>query len=734
MLFFKILDIIYQFIILYIISYVYNISPMTTIKWVIKSLWEKVQDIWNDAKKIPKDVKDFWEKKIIRPTQTLEDYGIDRNKLKQEELFDTLNRFQKNRWYNIDNKRNVKDESLWEKKHRNKEDQKDQLTKKIAWRLINALNRQNFPIDLYKIDDIYSKYINREELNLMENEIFDCLTSQDILSMQLFNYNSHFWYTQLKDGNDINSLTPYIPKKPKLQTNNEKSDKKSETNSEEYKNNQETVYESKKGKNTHEKKQEKRMWKIGWTEDVIKTFIDLWPLDKPTKILFINLLNNILESWWWAWVQHWIERVKRPNLLEMSKEEEDEIKNIIYDTVYNGGKYIMILNHETFANIPLTLIKFMKVAIKSFDIETINKYFTTVIWPLIAINKKQKRTLNMLSNISVTHPASNKIPGASRITQIIQDNANTQFFEDLANPNNKNGQIYFIAPSWTRDIINFANDWSSQIIIPNESWWSYLTTFRAIRLLQSKNPNLNIYTISTNTSDVKKPQWKVTTNNNKRPRNATASTHINKVKTKYEDFHMEDILHWLEKIMQDEKYEKLFSWKSLDDIKTVIENSSLKEKLLEYLTTENLSNENLVLSIWEHITYPIPSHTFTSKNPIKNRRNKWKKYYQYKDWQIVEKKCVVYAPPIIFEYLKKFTKESNYANTWTLPNIFLNENWEINTDEKSQIKLDREDFQLLLKLAKTKEYKNNRKIPGRFFNKEWLINIELLKSELENQK
>jgi hypothetical protein len=66
---------------------------------------------------------------------------------------------------------------------------------------------------------------------------------------------------------------------------------------------------------------------------------------------------------------------------------------------------------------------------------------------LIAINKKQKRTLNMLSNISVTHPASNKIPGASRITQIIQDNANTQFFEDLANPNNKNGQIYFIAPS-----------------------------------------------------------------------------------------------------------------------------------------------------------------------------------------------------------------------------------------------------------------------------------------------
>jgi hypothetical protein len=63
----------------------------------------------------------------------------------------------------------------------------------------------------------------------------------------------------------------------------------------------------------------------------------------------------------------------------MSKEEEDEIKNIIYDTVYNGGKYIMILNHETFANIPLTLIKFMKVAIKSFDIETINKYFTTVI-------------------------------------------------------------------------------------------------------------------------------------------------------------------------------------------------------------------------------------------------------------------------------------------------------------------------------------------------------------------
>ena len=50
-----------------------------------------------------------------------------------------------------------------------------------------------------------------------------------------------------------------------------------------------------------------------------------------------------------------------PNILEMSPEEEELLRHILIDVKY-GKKCFVVLNHETFANIPITIVKFMQVA------------------------------------------------------------------------------------------------------------------------------------------------------------------------------------------------------------------------------------------------------------------------------------------------------------------------------------------------------------------------------------
>jgi hypothetical protein len=44
------------------------------------------------------------------------------------------------------------------------------------------------------------------------------LTPQDILSLQIYNYNTNFWNTHVKDGNDPQDLIlfkPHAPRPPK---------------------------------------------------------------------------------------------------------------------------------------------------------------------------------------------------------------------------------------------------------------------------------------------------------------------------------------------------------------------------------------------------------------------------------------------------------------------------------------------------------------------------------------
>ena len=578
---------------------------MSVIKKTIKTVQEHIQDIGKDIQKSPKDVKDFVRNSILRQPQTLRDYDITAT-LSQKELIDTLVWFHNNRITNIKN---------W-----------------IAERLLLTMDNYNFPIDIDNTEKLYESLIaiyDADVDNIKLQQILSKLSPQDIFSLQIYNYNSNFWNTHIKDGNkprDLLLFKPHtsrpsiwFPKKPQREAYN---------SNEEYQNDIKIrSNEVKQRKKTPEyKKRNNRTEKTEWMKDILKAVLDMWPLNRLSNWI-IKRISAVLERWVWAWVQHTIEAFFRPNILKMSPEEEEILRHILIDVKYGNKKYFIILNHETFANIPITIVKFMQVAHEMW-IENINEHFTTIIWPLLATHRKQNALLNSLSSILVTHPADNKIQWAKRISNHQQKNAWSQLEKDLTKENEK-WEIYFCAPSWTRDIIHYWENWVPQIFIPDESRWSNMTTARLIKNLISKNPDLRVYAVSTNTTELKKPNPKdwVSPNNNKRNKNATVSMHLQK------------------------------------------------------LDTNDISAENMISTLLKWITYPIPSDEYhkPSKSWIKRQINKWKQYYDLNAfWLINEVQCAQPLPTEIFKYLKKFTKTPEYAQTWQLPHRFFDANWHLN--------------------------------------------------------
>ena len=745
---------------------------MSSLKWFIKSVWEHVQDAWNDIKKLPQDVIDSVRNWILRQPQTLRDYNITTD-LSLKELSDTIE------WFHSSNIQNIKS---W-----------------IAENLILAMDRKNFPINVNKSEKIYRETVTIEELyqyewteiidkiknildqdiksipkeeiierikyifkesnndvlkstkqkirqrlsqyskydqSYIENEnnewmkainetyelitykfalrayqllchdnqennsetakeiykqakdfaykqskeyITQKLTPQDTLSLQLYNYNTNFWNTHIKDGNNPEDLILFKPHAPRPTKPNIERPQKPKSHDYECVKDYERAMQNWRAEtrqlkqNSEYKKRNEWTEKTEWMKDILKAVLDVWPLNRLSNGI-IKRISAVLERWWWAWVQHTIETVFRPNILKMSPEEEELLRHILVDVYYGWKKCFIVLNHETFANIPITLVKFMQVA-HEMNMENINEYFTTVIWPLLATHKKQNALLNSLSSILVTHPADNKIPSAKTIYRHQQQNAWSQFEKDLTKENPR-WQIYFCAPSWTRDIVHYWDDWVPQIFIPDASWWSNITTAKQIRLLHSQNPDLRVYAVSTNTTDLKKPnpQKDVSPNNNKWNKNATVSMH------------------------------------------------------LQEINKDDLSSENITSSILSGISHPIPSlqERRPSRSLIKRRRNKWKKYYDYdENGKVDEVPCAIAIPPIIFQYLKKFTKTPQYSQTWQLPKIFFNEN--------GKLDLDSEVFKLLQKFAKTSEYSRGRKIPSRFFDEKWFIKLDVLKWEISEK-
>lgn len=747
---------------------------MSSLKWFIKSVWEHIQDVWKDSKQFPKDLEDFVRNSILRQPQTLRDYNIAAD-LSAKEKTDTLEDFHTNNIQNIkswiaeqllltmDRKNfpiNInKTEKIYREisaiediykyewteiinqiknlltsdiKHLPKEIIREKISKifknskenilkptkqKITNRVLkdktntidvdNTKNERTLTVDKLfdeiitpifairayqlltherKLEDNHwdsleiakNIFFQSKELALKQSKeyTFQKLTPQDIFSLQIYNYNSNFWNTHVKDGNNPNDLIlfkPHSPRPPKPENEPKQPQKSDFKNLEEYQESLEKYNkELKQWKRTPEyKKRNEWTEKTEWMKDILKAVLDLWPLNRLSNWI-IKRISAVLERWWWAGVQHTIETVFRPNILEMSPKEEELLRHILIDVKY-GKKCFVVLNHETFANIPITIVKFMQVAHEMW-IENANEYFTTIIWPLLATHKKQNALLNSLSSILVTHPADNRILWAKRISTHQQSNAWSQFEKDLTKENPK-WQIYFCAPSGTRDIVHYWDDWIPQIFIPDSSRGSNITTGKLIRWLHSKNPDLKVYAVSTNTTALKKPNSErdVSPNNNKWNKNATVSMH------------------------------------------------------LQEIDEENLTAENIISTILSGIKYPIPSWEIKkpSRSFLKRQRNKGKLYYDYdENGKINETSCAVAIPPIIFQYLKKFTKTPEYSQTWKLPDIFF---------KNGKLDLNNEVFKLLQEYAKTSEYTRGRKIPWRFFDEKWFIKIDALKREINKK-
>jgi hypothetical protein len=109
---------------------------------------------------------------------------------------------------------------------------------------------------------------------------FQKLTPQDIFSLQIYNYNSNFWNTHVKDGNNPNDLIlfkPHSPRPPKPKNEPKQPQKSDFKNLEEYQESlEEYNKELKQWKRTPEyKKRNEWTEKTEWMKDILKAVLDL---------------------------------------------------------------------------------------------------------------------------------------------------------------------------------------------------------------------------------------------------------------------------------------------------------------------------------------------------------------------------------------------------------------------------------------------------------------------------
>ena len=312
--------------------------------------------------------------------------------------------------------------------------------------LIKALNDEGFHISAEKFE-------NNQYSPEFINEILQ--HPEELEAILLYCYNRNFWNTHIKDWNKLSDLRIHKPW------------------------------------DVHQDWMDIGKWKNFWI--FWKWISKYW-----------RKLNNFSKEHFWIGIQDAIEKYYQPHLLEMSPEEEKLLEDIIL-WLEKWEKNFIILNHDTFANIPLAILKFMKKA-EELWVKNVNQHFTTIIGPLLNVHSLQNITLNTLSNVVITHPAWNKIPEAKPLISIQQKWALGRISSDLAK--GWEWQVYFCAPSWTRDIVIYWKSltWETipHIYLPDERWWSNITSIKMVNRLKKNNTDLKVYSLSTNTTALKK--------------------------------------------------------------------------------------------------------------------------------------------------------------------------------------------------------------------------------------
>lgn len=243
----------------------------------------------------------------------------------------------------------------------------------------------------------------------------------------------------------------------------------------------------------------------------------LWQNEEKVKNLFGRFAKEILD------------KVYASNILPMSQDEEELILQSILD-VDQWKSTLIISNHDTFANLPMIIYKYLQVAHKN-KIKMLNKNIRTILWPLLMTHVWQKFMITVLSNVIITVPAGKNSKDLKPFYSEHRKCAEQLIFDKLKY-NDDRWNIILLAPSWTRDIVLRDELGKPIILIPDESWISNRATFSWIINPAQKLDRVNIYIIWANTTAMKKG---IPIQNHQRNRGVDVELHIKDVSSSREE-------------------------------------------------------------------------------------------------------------------------------------------------------------------------------------------------------
>jgi hypothetical protein len=134
------------------------------------------------------------------------------------------------------------------------------------------------------------------------------------------------------------------------------------------------------------------------------------------------------------------------------KKYESIMKSIVSPN-NNGKSKIVLFNHDNFATMVVFIKELYKFAKEEFDSINLKKDLNIVVGPAIT-TQKQIFSLQSLANILKTVPSRDKIDDIENKIKSIRLN----FLKQLLSLTKNSDQIVLMAPTGTRDIINWNAD------------------------------------------------------------------------------------------------------------------------------------------------------------------------------------------------------------------------------------------------------------------------------------
>ncbi|GHW02606.1 hypothetical protein AGMMS50249_3920 [candidate division SR1 bacterium] len=222
------------------------------------------------------------------------------------------------------------------------------------------------------------------------------------------------------------------------------------------------------------------------------------------------------------------ELIFSPKFTPMGDEEKEALQKSILD-IYNGKSTLIISNHDTFANLPMIIHKYLQLA-KEMGISNFNQNIYTILGPLLTMHKTQKKIITAQGNTLVTIPAGTEQPALKSVYSRERAISGEKMRSLLRDPNDQGrGAILLCCPSGTRDVIYRRPDGKPVIFLPDDYQSSNRVTFQTLVAPFRSNDHVNMLMIGSNTTAMKENK---PANNNQWNRGSEIELHVCDLKEK----------------------------------------------------------------------------------------------------------------------------------------------------------------------------------------------------------